>query len=107
MVWDAHEYLPGVKPWRDNARWLPAHCAYVREYAPYADAVITVSPTWPSCSMRTRLAERPAVVLNAPSVDPDRMRCRLTSVRCAVSTQQARCLSTVEWPRPNVVWTLW
>ena len=43
LVWDAHEFLPGIIRWRDNARWLPAHVAYEREYAPYADAVITVS----------------------------------------------------------------
>ena len=43
LVWDAHEFLPGVKPGRNNARWMPAHRAYEREYATYADAVVTVS----------------------------------------------------------------
>src|SRR5918997_1714441 len=45
LVWDAHEFLPGARPRRDNARWLPAHRAYEREYAPAADAVVTVSDT--------------------------------------------------------------
>jgi len=67
VVWDAHEYLPGVKPGRDNARWLPGHRAYVREYAPLADAVVTVSETLADLLWREHhLAERPAVVLNAP-----------------------------------------
>jgi len=33
LVWDAHEFLPGVQPWVDNARWLPAQTAHEREYA--------------------------------------------------------------------------
>jgi glycosyltransferase involved in cell wall biosynthesis len=70
LAWDAHEYLPGVKPWRDHARWLPAHTAYEREYAPYADAVITVSDELAEMLRREhRLPARPAVVLNAPSTD--------------------------------------
>lgn len=68
LVWDAHEFLPGVKPWRDNARWLPAHRGYEREYAPCADAVITVSETLAELLQREhRLPERPVVVLNAPA----------------------------------------
>ena len=43
LVWDAHEFLPGVRPWRDNSRWHARPPAHEREYAPYADAVITVS----------------------------------------------------------------
>ncbi|MGX9227247.1 hypothetical protein ACWV95_15185 [Streptomyces albus] len=27
LVWDAHEYLPGVRPWENDPRWLPAHLA--------------------------------------------------------------------------------
>lgn len=69
VVWDAHEYLPGVKPGRDNARWLPGHRAYVREYAPLADAVVTVSETLADLLWREHhLAERPTVVLNAPAL---------------------------------------
>jgi glycosyltransferase involved in cell wall biosynthesis len=69
LLWDAHEYVPGIKPWRDNARWLPAHRGYVREYAPYADAVVTVSDALAALLQREHnLVERPAVVLNAPAI---------------------------------------
>ncbi|WP_433732003.1 glycosyltransferase [Actinoplanes sp. CA-051413] len=69
LVWDAHEFLPGARPRRDNARWLPAHLAYEREHVPYADAVVTVSPMLAELLQREhRLAELPAVVLNAPAV---------------------------------------
>jgi glycogen synthase len=68
LVWDAHEFVPGIKPWQDHARWLPAHTGYEREYAPYADAAVSVSPTL-SEMLRAEhhLPYLPAVVLNAPS----------------------------------------
>ncbi|MGW4947520.1 glycosyltransferase [Actinoplanes sp. NPDC004185] len=69
LLWDAHEFLPGARPRRDNARWLPAHLAYEREYVPYADAVVTVSPMLAELLQREHhLAELPAVVLNTPAV---------------------------------------
>jgi glycosyltransferase involved in cell wall biosynthesis len=69
LVWDAHEFLPGARPRRDNARWRPAHLAYEREYVPYADAVVTVSDALAELLQREHhLARRPAVVLNAPAV---------------------------------------
>jgi glycosyltransferase involved in cell wall biosynthesis len=72
LLWDAHEYLPGISPRRNHARWLPAHAAYVREYAPYADAVITVSRELADLLRREHgLTEPPAVVLNAPDVPAD------------------------------------
>lgn len=72
VVWDAHEWLPGVRPGRENARWLPGHRAYVREYAPLADAVVTVSETLADLLQdEHHLAERPTVVLNAPEVAAD------------------------------------
>ena len=72
LVWDAHEYLPGAAPRRDNVRWLPAHLAYEREYLPYADAVVTVSDTLAGMLQADHgLAERPTVVLNAPGAAPD------------------------------------
>jgi glycogen synthase len=71
VVWDAHEWVAGVRPGRDDVRWLPAHRAYVREYAPLADAVVTVSETLADMLQREHgLGERPTVVLNAPVV-PD------------------------------------
>lgn len=79
LVWDAHEFLPGIRPRRDDARWMPAHCAHEREYAPYADAVITVSSGLAELLQEQHgLAGRPAVVLNAPGkldslVEPDEL----------------------------------
>ncbi|MCM0675564.1 glycosyltransferase family 4 protein [Micromonospora phytophila] len=71
VVWDAHEFLPGVRPVRHNARWLPAHAAHEREYAPYADAVLTVSDSLAELLRSTHgLSELPTVVLNAPTAQP-------------------------------------
>lgn len=72
LVWDAHEFLPGARPRRDNARWLPAHLGYEREYLPAADAVVTVSDTLAEMLQSEHgLTERPTVVLNAPAAAPD------------------------------------
>ncbi|NUK34790.1 glycosyltransferase family 4 protein [Streptomyces lunaelactis] len=66
LVWDAHEFLPGVRSWA-NKRKLPAMVAYEREHAKYADAVMTVSGGLADLLQKShKLAERPAVVLNAP-----------------------------------------
>ena len=96
LVWDAHEFLPGITPWRDNPRWLPAHVAHEREYAPYADAVVTVSDdagraaaarrtacpsARPSCS--TRRTPRPPTPAT-PVAGPAR--------RCAASAPDAPLL---------------
>ncbi|MEV0002924.1 glycosyltransferase family 4 protein [Micromonospora sp. NPDC050980] len=71
LVWDAHEWLPGARPRRDNARWLPAHLGYVREYVGHVDAVVTVSDTLADLLVRDHdLPERPTVVLNAPVAEP-------------------------------------
>ncbi|MFF9206652.1 glycosyltransferase family 4 protein [Streptomyces sp. NPDC014986] len=67
LVWDAHEFLPGIKPWNPHPRWHVAQCAHESEYARHADAVVTVSDTLAGMLQeRHRLAERPGVVLNAP-----------------------------------------
>ncbi|MEU2430261.1 glycosyltransferase family 4 protein [Streptomyces sp. NPDC007861] len=67
LVWDAHEFLPGVRPWEDNAHWIPGNTAHESEFAPYADAVVTVSEGLGDL-LRERhgLKEQPTVVLNAP-----------------------------------------
>jgi glycosyltransferase involved in cell wall biosynthesis len=67
IVWDAHESVAGIAGRPQNPRWLPAQIEYVNEYAPYADAVVTVSPSLADLLRDThRLAETPKVVLNAP-----------------------------------------
>lgn len=69
LVWDAHEFLPGIKPWSAHPRWHPAQCAHELEYAPYADAVVTVSEALADLLVeRHRLAQRPSVVLNTPEL---------------------------------------
>jgi glycogen synthase len=72
LVWDAHEYLPGLKddavpsP-KDRALW-----AYEREHIPFADRVITVSETLADLLVRDHgLAQRPYIVENAPSLEQD------------------------------------
>ncbi|HEU4514800.1 MAG TPA: glycosyltransferase family 4 protein [Nocardioidaceae bacterium] len=67
LVWDAHEFLPGVKPWEENPRWHLAQMAHERKYARAADAVVTVSEELASLLREThRLPEQPSVVLNCP-----------------------------------------
>ncbi|HKE67345.1 MAG TPA: glycosyltransferase [Micromonosporaceae bacterium] len=69
LIWDVHEYLPGLKPRVDNGRWMVANHAHEREYAPYADAVITVADQVAVLLQRDyALPELPALVLNTPSV---------------------------------------
>ncbi|MFE3514228.1 glycosyltransferase family 4 protein [Streptomyces sp. NPDC059166] len=67
LVWDAHEYLPGIKPWHAHPRWHVAQCAYEREFSQYADSVVTVSETLADMlAERHGLKSKPDVVLNAP-----------------------------------------
>ncbi|TDD28994.1 glycosyltransferase [Actinomadura sp. KC06] len=70
LVWDAHEFLPGTRPWHNDPRWHPAVCAYEREYAGAADAVVTVSEALGELLVENHgLKEKPGVVLNAPVVE--------------------------------------
>jgi glycogen synthase len=67
LVWDAHEFVPGIRPLPHNARWNPAIRAHEREYAPYADAVVTVSDNLAELLRAEHgLSATPTVVLNAP-----------------------------------------
>ncbi|MEV6495807.1 glycosyltransferase family 4 protein, partial [Actinoplanes sp. NPDC051633] len=69
LVWDAHEFVPGMSERPENPRWLPAQVAHEREFAKYADAVVTVSPMLAEWLQRDhQLAELPTVVLNCPDV---------------------------------------
>ncbi|WP_205326798.1 glycosyltransferase family 4 protein [Glycomyces sp. YM15] len=72
VVYDAHEFLPGVKP--RNRKWQVAQIGHEREYISYADAVVTVSPRIAELLVESHgLAELPAVVLNSPPrPDPTR-----------------------------------
>ncbi|MGP3975576.1 glycosyltransferase family 4 protein [Streptomyces sp. 8N114] len=87
LVWDAHEFLPGVRPWTNDVRWLPAHVAHEREYVPYADAAVTVSRTAAELLRRAHgLAGDPAVVLNAPEAHTTRR-----SAPDEIPSLRARC----------------
>ncbi|GIE83665.1 glycosyltransferase family 4 protein [Actinoplanes regularis] len=70
LVWDAHEYAPGLVP-KFHRLWLPAITAHEAEFAPYADAVVTVSPSLADLlKQEHKLATRPNVVMNAPVQAP-------------------------------------
>lgn len=72
LVWDAHEFLPGMRPWQSHPRWHLAQCALERDFAPYADVVVTVSEQLVDMIIdEHQLAEPPFVVLNAPIVHVD------------------------------------
>jgi len=67
LVWDAHEYLPGLGRPVVNARWHPAQVAHEREYVRFADAVTTVSDVLADMLVdEYGLSEKPAVVMNTP-----------------------------------------
>ncbi|WP_134741163.1 glycosyltransferase family 4 protein [Nocardioides sp. 503] len=67
LVWDAHEYLPGARPWSNHPRWHPAQMAHEREFSAYADEVVTVSEELGQLLQeRHRLPRPPTVVLNCP-----------------------------------------
>ncbi|RKS68390.1 glycosyltransferase involved in cell wall biosynthesis [Actinomadura pelletieri DSM 43383] len=69
LVWDAHEFLPGMNPWVADPRWLPAMVATEREYSGMADEVLTVSePLVDLLIDHHGLKKRPTVVLNAPQI---------------------------------------
>ncbi|MGV9763867.1 glycosyltransferase family 4 protein [Micromonospora tulbaghiae] len=104
LVWDAHEWLPGARPRRDNARWLPAHLGYVREYAGHADAVVTVSDTLADLLVRDHaLPERPTVILNAPvtAASEPVAPSKPTIPDQAVPEQAALELAGREWDVPD------
>ena len=70
MVWDAHEYVPGLAPVSWWPSWLAAQIGYEREFARYSDAVVTVSPALAELLRDGHgLSELPAVVQNCPQRD--------------------------------------
>ena len=72
LVWDAHEFMPGVEHATAHPRWIPSLQQLEAEHAQYADAVLTVSdPIADLLQEHHHLPERPTVVLNTPIVqDP-------------------------------------
>jgi glycosyltransferase involved in cell wall biosynthesis len=67
LVWDVHELVSGIRSRSEDVRWLRAHIDHEKEFAPYADAAVTVSDELAEVLQRVhRLPERPTVVLNAP-----------------------------------------
>ena len=69
LVWDAHEFLPGINPWSTHPRWHKAQVAHEAEYARYADALVTVSETMVELlTANHRLRFAPSIVRNAPTV---------------------------------------
>ena len=72
LVWDAHEYLPGINPWNSHPRWHIAQIAHEAEFARYADAVTTVSETMVELLTEAHdLRSAPSIVRNAPTVGLD------------------------------------
>lgn len=69
LVWDAHEFLPGIRPWTPGAAWHAAQRAHERAHASYADAVVTVSDELARLLVAEHdLPVEPTLVLNAPVV---------------------------------------
>lgn len=85
LVYDAHEYVPGMNAELRHPWWLEAQIRYEREFIGLADAVTTVSEPLAEMLEREHGVPRPTVVLNAPVVDDIgdadvptvRQRCRL------------------------------
>ncbi|MFJ4961194.1 glycosyltransferase family 4 protein [Streptomyces sp. NPDC088729] len=70
LLWDVHEFLPGIKPWNPHPRWHIAQCRHELEYAKHADAVTTVSATLAEMLVaRHGLGTLPEVILNAPDAE--------------------------------------
>ncbi|MBO0512144.1 glycosyltransferase family 4 protein [Streptomyces beijiangensis] len=70
LVWDAHEFLPGIKPWSPHPRWHVAQILHEQAHSKYADAVTTVSATLADMLVeRHGLTATPEVVLNAPDAE--------------------------------------
>lgn len=89
LVWDAHEYLPGIKPWVSHPRWHPAQILLEREFAPYADSVITVTHELADLLVEEHgLKTIPDVVFNAPIVSDDPGSSHVIDIRtaCGITT---------------------
>lgn len=69
LVWDAHEYTPGTLRDGDRNRWIIGQIAIEKDFARFADSVVTVSERLADLLIAEHgLEERPAVVLNTPVI---------------------------------------
>lgn len=69
LVWDAHEWLEGLEVAQVSRAWLPAQVSLERNFAQYADAVVTVSEVLARVLQEEHdLSAPPVVVCNAPLV---------------------------------------
>ncbi|MGW1430048.1 glycosyltransferase family 4 protein [Streptomyces sp. NPDC002431] len=67
VIYDAHEFVPGLATANRSKKWLASQVAYEREHIGYVDAVVTVSPALAEMLETAHgLVERPVVTLNAP-----------------------------------------
>ena len=82
LVWDAHEYLPGIRPWSARPGWHEAQIEHEREYAAYADEVVTVSEELAALLQADHaLTSPPHVVLNCPMTSETHFAADHPSVR--------------------------
>ncbi len=96
LVWDAHEFLPGIKPWQSHPRWHIAQQLHEREFAPFADLVMTVSEDLADLLVAEHeLAVTPTVVMNAPD---------LSKMEDASSVVDIRTLCGLEKDQPLLVY---
>lgn len=70
VVYDAHEYVPGIARYGGRTRrFIAAWANHERDYLPAADRVVTVSPAIAGRLEREHALDRtPEVVLNTPDV---------------------------------------
>lgn len=96
LVWDAHEFLPGIKPWNLHPRWHTAQILHEREFAPCADLVMTVSEDLGELLVAEHgLKETPTVVMNAPD---------LSEIEANESLVDIRTLCGLEMDQPLLVY---
>lgn len=91
LVWDAHEFLPGIKPWSPHPRWHIAQQLHEKEFAPYADLVMTVSEDLGELLVAEHgLKAQPTVVMNAPDLSKTHIDSSFVDIRtlCGLEKDQ-------------------
>lgn len=88
LVWDAHEFMPGVEHATAHPRWIPSLQQLEAEHAQYADAVLTVSdPIADLLQEHHHLPERPTIVLNTPIVQDPPPEAPSVRARCGLADE--------------------